>query len=726
MPPFEREKDEHAWRWFGVLVLALLACLLPAWFQGRVIAAPGDPLLFFLPELDLHLNGNHDGRMGLWNPHVQLGRPGFAGCGHSPAYWLTAVVGSVTSDAWGAYTLAVLATIALGGIFAWLLFRTLGVRPAVASACALGFALCAYHGRFAAFLLYLSGSVWAMGACWAALRFLRAPSAWSGVLVAFTLHSLLLSSYPQQVVLAGWLIAVVALVGATHVPGGRARVLRLAALAGWGAAGAASCLFVYLDLWLKAAESTRFEVGEAFFAPDYPPPELLPRALQELLDPLWRGPTRSRRMPVLWGTSAGPFFGAAALVALAAVRTRFVALFGGAFALLLLLAVVPDARMFCVRHLGLGLSVFNPTVTALVPLFTLSALGFEHCLRGLSPRARLPALLASLLIPLYLLGSTLSGGPGFHPFATFVSLGLSAAALWLCFQPSRIVLTAAALASAAYFGVAWLPLEDRARVEAELGETPLAAEVARRTAPRARYAWVGRDPRPTFAANREVLHGLHSVHSYDPLFPERYARWSRPLGARTDHGGRTFATIPDARRVDVARLSEGGVRLVLSREVLAVPGLRELGSEAGVHFYELLGAAPLEAWIPDGSFVLEDEARARIVPGFGRTAEGVERAPGVEERIELALTPRAQPGLLWLSQQFHPQWRARAGSERLTCVLVDDFYQGVLVPAGTERIVLEFRPWARWAWVPQVLFALAALGLAIRTALARSRRAGLA
>ena len=50
---------------------------------------------------------------------------------------------------------------------------------------------------------------------------------------------------------------------------------------------------------------------------------------------------------------------------------------------------------------------------------------------------------------------------------------------------------------------------------------------------------------------------------------------------------------------------------------------------------------------------------------------------------------------------------------------VDDFYLGVLVPAGTAELELEFRPWVRCAWIPQVFFAAAALAVA----LARLRRA---
>jgi hypothetical protein len=46
-------------------------------------------------------------------------------------------------------------------------------------------------------------------------------------------------------------------------------------------------------------------------------------------------------------------------------------------------------------------------------------------------------------------------------------------------------------------------------------------------------------------------------------------------------------------------------------------------------------------------------------------------------------------------------------------VVVDGFYQGVIVPPDTGTLELSFRPFIRWAWVPQALFVLAfGLGLA--------------
>ena len=57
----------------------------------------------------------------------------------------------------------------------------------------------------------------------------------------------------------------------------------------------------------------------------------------------------------------------------------------------------------------------------------------------------------------------------------------------------------------------------------------------------------------------------------------------------------------------------------------------------------------------------------------------------------------------------------------LETVQVNGFYQGVVVPPGTEEVELRFLPLVRWAWVSQVAFALAWLAAGGR-ALARKRR----
>src|SRR5262249_31343428 len=157
---------------FALLCVGLLACALSLPLRGRVVYSSVDLNQFFVPEMELHLHGNHGPGPALWNPHVQLGRPAVHYGGLSQAYWLTHAFTLVVDDVWELHTAVLLATLVLGGLFAWGLFRALDAHPWAAAACALGFALASFHGHTGLYLSFVGGSVWTMGLLWALARVL--------------------------------------------------------------------------------------------------------------------------------------------------------------------------------------------------------------------------------------------------------------------------------------------------------------------------------------------------------------------------------------------------------------------------------------------------------------------------------------------------------------------------------------------------------------------------
>src|SRR5688572_26565713 len=85
---------------FVALCGALLVCALWLPLRGEVIYTQLDLHQFFVPEMDLHLNGEHAFGPALWNPYVQLGRPTTHFGGLSQAYWPTILVGFLFDDVW--------------------------------------------------------------------------------------------------------------------------------------------------------------------------------------------------------------------------------------------------------------------------------------------------------------------------------------------------------------------------------------------------------------------------------------------------------------------------------------------------------------------------------------------------------------------------------------------------------------------------------------------------
>ena len=82
------------------------------------------------------------------------------------------------------------------------------------------------------------------------------------------------------------------------------------------------------------------------------------------------------------------------------------------------------------------------------------------------------------------------------------------------------------------------------------------------------------------------------------------------------------------------------------------------------------------------------------------------------QKIQVTASP--EETLLFVSQQYHPAWRATAAQRLLRTVPVNQFYQGVIIPPMTSEVDLSFRPFVLWSWLPQLFFAAGAALLLIR------------
>ncbi len=669
-----------------------------------MVDGPGDARSFFLPELHLNLQGNHESWISLWNPHVQLGRPTYHTHSISQAYWLVHLLSWFSRDAWTVYTASALITLALSAVLAWLLFRELEIEPRISAACALAFAFSLPHARACAGLLFLSGSAWIMGLAWASLRLLRAPSAGKGLCLAFVVHSLLVSSYPQHVVYGLWYVGGLVLVALGSTAAWRGWLRGLGVLLCWGLLGCVASLFVHLDIAAKALESARLDPDDSFFTFGSIGWRERWSWFEELFDPTWN---RQHHHGGLAGVTWTPLFGACALAGLRHLRSRMILYHAGFVLVVLLLTFFPPLHRFGVRFLGLSLSTFNPALATMEPIFVLAAFGLDRRFRRFHEGgpARLSDAACALLPAAYLAVLAVTSDRQPDPSAIAVSLAFSGAALWILLRPSYMVLGIAALAVSLRYGSLFMTTSPRALVEQWL-DSPLAQEIRERTPGETRFAWVDSE-KAALAPNTEQWWGLRSINSYDSLSSLRYQEWLTRLSRTgTRRYGRGFNRIEGTDGLAGEDFARAGVRLVLSRERLSSPVLRQVANDGDIRMYETLDARPLEAWIPADAFELRPDGAAQTSGPLTRSEARVERRAGPDERLSLALEPRSEPGLLWLSQQYHPRWRARSGSQALRTVSVDGFWQGVLVPPGTDEVELSFRPWVRWSWIPQAGFAL--------------------
>jgi hypothetical protein len=373
---------------------------------------------------------------------------------------------------------------------------------------------------------------------------------------------------------------------------------------------------------------------------------------------------------------------------------------------------------FGVEHLLLGMSRHAPMAAAHVPVGVLAALGAERVLAGVSGRR---ALALALVPALAALPGGLVGWSELDPAGVAVGLALFFGALAFVWTRSRLLLLALGAATVAA-GLSRLELA-RPLAETRVG-SGLVDRIRSETGDGSRYAWVGEEYVGALHPNQEALHDLRSVHSNNSLSSRAYHRWMRrTFGVRPVMYGRLFARLPHGAWLDPAALSWTGVSLVLSVGSLPAGIAREVGRVEALRLWRLEQPARLEAQL--ARFSRDEPGRASVSGPLGNApALAVRRTLDLDDALAFQTTPADRPTLLFVSQQHHPQWRATSGGAPLETVVVNDFYQGVLLPPGTRRVELAFRPWVRWSWVPQAALAAAALALTVRSRSKTVRGAG--
>jgi hypothetical protein len=67
------------------------------------------------------------------------------------------------------------------------------------------------------------------------------------------------------------------------------------------------------------------------------------------------------------------------------------------------------------------------------------------------------------------------------------------------------------------------------------------------------------------------------------------------------------------------------------------------------------------------------------------------------------VNPAAKAAVIVLNHVYHPRWYAYGlrndATIPLTTIVINDVYQGVIVPDGVTHVSMAFTPWSRWMWL---------------------------
>lgn len=701
-----------------VLLLALAGVLLPPLLSGRVlyghrneaqVGAEARPIerdewphhnhsQLYVPETRAHLECEHVGWPATWNPHNELGRP-LIHLSLGTAFGPFRLLSWLTRDAYLFTTLQSLLAVVGTAVFAFGFLRSIGCGPVACVAASLGISIGPLYPSWQAYTMVQWGYCWAFASLWAAESWLARRGVASWIAIAFSVHAVTMTGFPQHVLLLGWIVAGWVVWRTLESKGGLRAVGPIAAATGLGLVASLPLLADLFVEWSRSARAD-YTTGESLVVAR----EGIAHYLANLYGVFRDGDVSARSY------SLSPLYASLVVIALAGVR-RWRGAYWGLCAVVVWVGAASPHVAGALRALGLSLSNWSPVYGALLPCTVLAARGVDLALgAGARERKRNTALCGLLLAAAVLgLGATSTA----DSLSATLGLGLGLGACLFAWTRAPLWLVPLLAVAVLHDGRVMTKWQERSSI---LETSPIVEALRERTADGSRFAWIGGriEGSAVLEPNVEILVGLASVHTYYHLQSRAYAELFGPLvppSERPREYERRFEALLNVPEVGPL-LRRAGVSTLVARR--SPPGwlVDEVERFGPIWIGRTRERGPLRGVVPSGGFRVADGGRVELSDGSSWREPSFD-SPG-HDRLVLEFERSPEPELLFLSRQFHPHWRARSDGEELETVAVDGFYQGVLLPPGTERVELAFEPWIRLAWWPQVGFALAAAGLLLR------------
>jgi hypothetical protein len=671
----------------------------------------------YIPEVYQNLAGMRSGWLTLWTNENGLGRPTYHISGLSPAYLPSWVIGRLTRNPWRFITVLSLGSCFIAGLFVIAFCREIGLSPLsglIGGSCLASSPLFMY---WLTFPMFPSVWCWSAGTLWGATRIAWKPSLASWGILAFSTYSLLMTAYPQLVVFHAYLLA-----------GYGLYLVRRKIHCGWRDTGwfcviCASALTVgvalaspvYMDLAHISAESARVAPPSSFFTAVLPKIDSLADSLRFFL---------LSAMPQLFGnpvTTSYPFpYGGLSVTPI----VIFFAVIGMAcsvgetwgwwlaIGVLCLLAFVHPLYALGVEYLGFNLSRSTPLGSILLPLTIIVAYGVDALVVRADARLIARTVLTATgvvagTIVVALIFGLIQAAPVHWRMALVMSMLIPMFAVQR--QQARPYLLIAAMVI--IMAVISYPMMLR-QYPAQIAMTsPLVEKVRANLPADSRFA-IAAPGLPVLPPNLNAELELPSIHSYNSLSSRRYQALIKTLGGEVQTFGRWNGSISPDYDGEIFWMSNIG--LILSPSELHQHNLKYLGEESGVHLYKVISRMGYSLQV---TFPWADAERNGLSIADPRLLPHYTPSKLLDEGdiVEFEVTAGA-PSVLVLSQEFHRDWQAhvftQSGWVPAQTKVVNGVFQGVLLPSDAQRVRLDFRPYARFAWIAHIfwLFLLALLG----------------
>jgi hypothetical protein len=495
---------------------------------------------------------------------------------------------------------------------------------------------------------------------------------------------------------------------------------------GCAGAGVLASLPVYLDLLFVAKDSARLGgVSDSFFLGVLPPcrnVREMASFLITLFDWSWLGNAIDPKYPLHFnGLSFTPVYGSLIWLSFILKNRRAVLFWQIVLIACLAATIFPAVYLFAVHHLGFGLSRIQLLGGGIVPGFVLSAFTMDAILRGeLRLTIRSAAWVLAPLIAESVIALLIWRRLPIDARAVVATFLLVAALLGSIYWRSIPALIVVAVVSTFLYGRALI----LSRPQETIHISSKLIDAIKAHAPDGDRFAIADSAITVLPPNQEALFGLNSVNSYDSLSSRRYQelvrRWS---AVGTSTYGRHFRFLDIKPALAHQGFPFSSAHLILSARPLATDHLTLATEVNGIKLYETT-TTPIDL-LQTPRFKFSNEREAAIDTSADRANLPSHRVEMLNDFQKIEVTASPYETLLFLSQQYHRAWWARSHNGALRTVIVNRFYQGVVLPPNTSEVELFFRPFVLWSWLPQLLFAASGALLLLRSALQmRGRQRG--
>jgi hypothetical protein len=682
-------------------------CIDPTRIEHRGLT---DHPAFYIPEVYQHLNGARSGWLALWTKQNELGRPLSHLTGFSSAYLPSWIIAQFTDSPWRFITIFSLLTCFLAGIFIILFCREHRLSPWAGLIAGSSLAASPSFMFWLIFPMYLSAWCWAAGALLGITRIAQKSDLLGWSILTFSIYSLGMTAYPQFVVHHAYILIIYGLYLAYRKQqefGLKKLKKPLLITVSAIMMGGVLVLPVHLDLAYIASESNQLKKGEAFFT----------MYLQGM--GYWIDAMRFFvfiTLPELFGNFGEgsyrfPYYGFSITIltifcVLINLFTSFRRTWGWwiAVAIFVILTFSYTLYGFGIKYLIFNLSPVFPMNNITLPLVIIVAFGADKLLSDSKFEHRSRAVVGALIGVFVVIALSLAYG-FFYDVKVRWGMALMLFVVFFLFatqidKPRPIFMLLALIVVTATVS---FPVMFRQSSASILKTSPLIDAIRIELANGGRYA-ISKPGLSLLPPNTNASLELVSVHNSNSLASRRYQTWLEAMGEDKEwRGGRNSSLSPDYGSV-VFWMSN--ISLILSPTKLIHENLEYLREEAGVHLYKVVSRM--------GDSLLIDLAQVHIgkdglyvTPPQTQSKHTSSTLLDQGDAMEFDVVTSA-PSVLILSQKYHKDWQAQvlgqSGWTPAKTTVVNDVFQGILLPQDAQRVQIEFKPYVRFSWVAHVFW----------------------